>query len=271
MDYQSYPPDPVIAGLVKCYWSLEAPAAAMAEIQRIVPDGCMEMIFHFGDLYQQILSTGQSIIQPRAFVFGQITTPLEIMPSGSTGIIAARFHPDGFNPIAGLPITEMENRAVPLTGLFGDEGKELEAAVLAAENIPARIAVIENFLIKRFNSAESINRIAKASVEILMQANGQISVDELAGQVQVNRRQLERKFSEAIGMSPKQLSRILRLQATLKMLQKGEFNSLTALAYQNGYFDQAHFIRDFREFTGMSPSHFFADNLKISQLLLGDE
>lgn len=271
MDYQSYPPDALLAELVKCYWSLEAPAAAVAEVQRIVPDGCMEMIFHFGDPYRQVTGAGQSILQPLAFVFGQITTPLEIIPTGRTGIIAARFHPDGFNPIASLPVAEMENRAVPLAGLFGEEGKELEAAVLAAGTMPARIACIETFLLARFSSAESINRIARASVEILMQANGQISVDELAGQVQVNRRRLERKFAEVIGMSPKQLSRILRLQAALKMLDKGEFTSLTALACHNGYFDQAHFIRDFKAFTGMSPGRFFAGNLKMSQLFLGDE
>ena len=70
---------------------------------------------------------------------------------------------------------------------------------------------------------------------------------------------------------PKQLARVARLQAALKMIQQKKFNSLTEIAYENGYFDQAHFIKDFREFTGISPKSFFADNLKLSALFVAAE
>src|ERR1043165_6072685 len=126
MDYKTYEPDASVSSFVKCFWKLEAPAENKPEKQRIVPDGCMEMIFHFGDLYKQYKDEGNCIIQPRCFVFGQITTPLAIEPSGRTGIFAARFHPDGFTPFATIPVSSMENRAVPLQELFGDEGIMLE-------------------------------------------------------------------------------------------------------------------------------------------------
>ena len=82
---------------------------------------------------------------------------------------------------------------------------------------------------------------------------------------------MERKFMMVIGMSPKQLSRVVRLQATLKMLEQKQFTSLTSLAYENGYYDQAHFIKDFKEFTGHSPKSFYADNLKLSTLFIAAE
>lgn len=268
MDYKTYEPSEELGTLVKCFWSLEAPSSDFPEKQRIVPDGCMELIFHYGDLYCQFREDGSSFPQPRAFVFGQITTPLEIAPTGKTGILAARFHPEGFDPLATIPIREMENTAVSLEKLFGPDGLSLEKNVLDCNSNRERIKLISDFLLKRMKSSEAIDRVSQSCVEALLQLKGQLSVDALSDQLNINRRRLERKFASAIGLSPKQLSKIIRLQATLKMLDKGEFENLTDLAYENGYFDQAHFIKDFKEFTGMSPKQFYADNLKMSALFL---
>ncbi|MGV3630343.1 MAG: DUF6597 domain-containing transcriptional factor [Bacteroidota bacterium] len=268
MNYQTYDPSEELSAIVKCFWSLEAPVADLPEKQRIVPDGCMELIFHYGDLYNQFREDGSCFTQPKAFVFGQITTPLEIAPTGATGILAARFHPEGFNPLASIPVREMENTAVSLEKLFGTEGVELEKQVIDCPGNTERIRIISDFLLQRMQSSEAIDRVSKSCVEVLLQLNGQVSVDALSDQLNINRRQLERRFSSAIGLSPKQLSKIIRLQATLKMLDRGQFENLTDLAYGNGYFDQAHFIKDFKEFTGMSPKQFYAGNLKMTALFL---
>ena len=271
MNYKQYDPPESLQSFIKCFWSLEAPSQAIAEKQRIVPDGCMEMIFHYGDPYKQFLEDGTSILQPQCFVFGQITSPLEIIPTGASGIIAARFQPDGFIPFSSYPIQQMENKAVPLTILFGDKAAVLEKNVLHADSNDNRINFITEFLLDQLNSDEAADRITKTSIETLLQSNGQINVDELADHLQINRRQLERKFSSAIGLSPKQLSKVIRLQSTLKAMQEKQYTSLTSLAYENGYYDQAHFIKDFKEFTGISPKQFYAGNLKLSALFTSED
>lgn len=271
MDYKTYSPDRQISAFVKLFWSLDAPGTALPERQRIVPDGCMEMIFHYGDLFRQYTEEGSSLIQPRSFVFGQITRQLEIAPTGVTGIIAARFSPDGFAPFSAMDIASLENRAVPLTELFGKMGGQLERDVIAATTNEQRIKLIEQFLVRELETPRVVDNISRSSVDLLLKLKGQVSVDELANQVGVNRRQLERKFSTVIGLSPKQLSKMIRLQAALKMMEHQSFTNLTALAYECGYFDQAHFIKDFKEFTGMSPRQFYANNLKMSALFIGTE
>lgn len=145
MDYKIFNPGNELSTFIKCYWTLESQKVEIPEKQRIVPDGCMEMIFHHGDLYRQYLDDKNNIIQPKCFVFGQITSPLEIEPTGETGIFAARFHPDGFLPFASIPLKNMENRAVALEVLFGKEGLRLEKEVLKAQNTKQRIELLKSF------------------------------------------------------------------------------------------------------------------------------
>lgn len=265
MNYQTYPPGDELNGFVKCYWTLESPAGEHPQKQRIVPDGCMEMIFHYGGLYRQFVNGG-TILQPRCFVIGQLTEPLEIMPTGSTGIFSARFHPEGFMPFATMPIRQMENTAVPLEQLYGAEGALLGGKMQGAASAAERIVILEQFLLGRLMRADTIDNIAKTTAEIILGMNGQVSVAGLSAQIKISRRQLERKFSTVIGLSPKQLAKIIRLQAALKLLLSGRFTSLTELAHEGDYYDQAHFIKDFKEFTGHTPRNFYGDHLKMSAL-----
>lgn len=270
MNYQSFEPDQDLAAFVKCYWTLESPKAETPEKQTIVSDGCMEMIFHYGDLYKQYTGSGHSITQPRCFLIGQLTRPLEIEPTGETGIFSIRFHPGGFLPFATIPIKEMENTAVSLEKLFGKDGLEIEQKILTADSTPDRIKLIETFLINRLTDIETLDRIVKSAVETILTANGQLSVDELSKQTDINRRQLERKFLSAIGLSPKQLSKTIRLQAALKMLLNNNFKNFTTLAHENEYYDQAHFIKDFKEFTGFTPKEFYGKSLKMTSFFIAD-
>lgn len=271
MIYQTFEPNEVLSEFVNCYWTLENPKEVNPQRQTIVPDGCMEMIFHCGDLYRQFDKNEKSIVQPRCFVFGQLTEPLTIAPTGETNIFAIRFSPHGFLPFATIPIKEMENRATSLEILFGSKGIEIEQQIVNAMTTKDRIKHIETFLSNQMSNVEYIHSTVQSAVETILSAKGQFSVGDLSKQIRVNRRQLERKFSSAIGLSPKQLSKIIRLQATLKMLLSKEFTSLTALSYQGEFYDQAHFIKDFKEFTGMTPKEFYGDSIKMSSLFYGVE
>lgn len=266
MNYQVYSPSAELVPFVKCFWSLEDAGHSKPEKQRVVPDGCMEMIFHYGDQYRQYFDNGSSYIQPRSFVFGQITRFLEIEPTGSTGIVAARFLPEGLQPLLPIPVTGLQDRAIMLSDLFGEKAVQLEQAVLSAPGIAERIQMIGSFLLSQLSQPASVDAVIASCVEVIMRSQGRLAVSELADQVNTNRRQLERRFASAVGISPKRLSRAVRLQTALRMLEQRKFASLTDLAYENGYYDQAHFIRDFKEFTGTSPRSFFAANLKFAAL-----
>jgi AraC-like DNA-binding protein len=271
MEYRTYEPSGDLRALIKCYWTLESPKAEQPERQTIVPDGCMEMIFHYGDVYRQYSDAGNSIIQPRCFVFGQLTCPLEIEPTGITGIFSVRFRPDGFFPFSSAPIKGMENRAVPLEELFGPAGTELQRRVLAAKASQERIDIIETFLGARLTDTATIDRIVAATVDTIVTLNGRMSVEELSGRMRINRRQLERRFASTIGLSPKQLSRTIRLQSTLRMMLSDSSPNLTAVAHDSDYYDQAHFNKDFKDLTGLAPKEFFGSSMQLSSLFYRPE
>jgi len=270
MNYQTFEPSNDLKPFIKCYWTLEIPEQTLPQKQRIVPDGCMEMIFHHGDLYKQYLEKDEYIIQPRCFVFGQLTSTLEIEPTGVTGIFAARFHPDGFNVLGNFPIKKLENTATALVELFGEAGIQLEQDILKTNKTEEKITILENFLMACFSNSNNIDRLIKSVINTILEAQGQMSVEEISQEFNIHRRQLERKFASTIGLSPKQLTKIVRLQTCLKKLISGNYSNLTDLAYESDFYDQAHFIKDFKEFTGISPKDFFSDNLKFSSLIHGE-
>lgn len=269
MRHQIFEPNRDLAAFVKCYWTLESPKEKTPTRNIIVPDGCMKFIFHYGDLYKHHPKNGSSAVLPKCFLIGQLTRPYEVEPTGETGTFFVCFHPNGFLPFTTIPIKEMENTAVPLEKLFGKDGQEIEQKILNANTTSERINFIETFLFTRLTDAETVDHIVKSTVETILKANGQFSVNELSEQNNINRRQLVRKFSSAIGLSPKQLSKTIRIQATLKTLLTKEVTRLTDLAYENEYFDQAHFIKDFKEFTGLTPKEFYGEDLKMSLIFDG--
>lgn len=261
MNYQTFQPHSALASLVKCYWTLEVPAEANAQRQRIVPDGCLEMIFILGDDIKRYTSEDEFIIQPRAIVIGQITEPFIIQPTGYVRCFAARFYPFGFANFVTAPIKNLENKETPIEQLFGDKpAQELEQKIIQAADTRERIGIIESFLLNKLNDKATIDSIVKTTIDILLLTNGNASINAILKEDSSKRRQLERKFLKQVGLSPKQLGKVIRLQAALKMLLSQKNESLTQIAYDSEYYDLAHFNRDFKEFTGINPKEFLEND-----------
>lgn len=260
MDYQTFPPDKDLREFVKCFWTLKVPKGPNPQRQRIVPDGCIEIIFTLGDDVKRFVSKRKYIIQPRSMVLGQITEPFYIEPIGIVDVFAIRFFPGGFIPFTTLSIKDLENKETKLEAVFEKNvATDLERKITHAANTEERIQHAQAFLLNQLRDSEIIDNILKSTVDLIFSSKGRISIHELLKNDPSKRRQLERKFSKSVGLGPKQLARIIRFQTALKMLLNNEIENLTNLAYENEYYDQAHFIKDFREFTGINPNKFFKD------------
>ncbi|MEL6926813.1 MAG: helix-turn-helix domain-containing protein, partial [Bacteroidota bacterium] len=134
---------------------------------------------------------------------------------------------------------------------------------IAATNTEDRIKIIDAFLLERLKAEATIDKIVKTTVDALLASNGNKPISEILKNNPSKRRQLERKFKKQVGVSPKQLGRMIRLQTALKLMLNEQSDKLTNIAYQCEYYDQAHFIKDFKAFTGISPAD-FQDNEKMT-------
>ncbi|RJE72818.1 MULTISPECIES: DUF6597 domain-containing transcriptional factor [Reichenbachiella] len=268
MNYQTFRPHSDLASLVSCYWTLEVPADNDSERQRIIPDGCIEMAFILGDDIKRYTSKDEFILQPRAMVLGQTIEPFYIEPTGYVNTFAIRFYPYGFANFVTMPIKDLANKETPIELLFGaNTAKELEQKIIQATDIEQRIEIIENFLLEKLSDKITIDNIVKQTVEALLSSNGTESITTILKEDLSKRRQLERNFKKQIGVSPKQLGKVIRLQTALKMLLNKKKDNLINIAYESEYFDQAHFIKDFKEFTGVNPKEFLAnENMALSTL-----
>lgn len=264
LKYETFQPHPNLAALIKCYWTLEVSSKGDYQKQLIVPDGCIEMIFILGDDVKRYTSRNKFILQPREMVLGQITGPFFIEPTGYVNTFAVRFYPFGFANFVSLPITELANKETPLKSLFGSKASaELSGKIKQADDTRKRIRIVETFLLEKLRSKATIDNIVKSTIDTMLLTKGAKSIHSILKDDLSKRRQLERKFYQKVGISPKQLGKVIRLQAVLKMLLNRESESLTTIAYENQYFDQAHFIKDFKEFTGTTPKEFSQDDKMI--------
>ncbi len=268
MNYQTFQPHPDLESLVKCYWTLEVPAEDDSQRQRIIPDGCIEMAFILGDDIKRYISEDEFILQPRAMVLGQTIEPFYIEPVGYVNTFAVSFYPYGFANFITQPIKNLVNKETSIALLFGEiSATELERKILQAANTMERIEFIEEFLFEKLNGKTTIDKVVKTTIDTLLSTNGSAPINKILKQDLSKRRQLERKFVKQIGLSPKQLGKVIRLQTALKMLLNEEAENLTSIAYESEYYDQAHFIKDFKEFTGISPREFLGNkNMALSSL-----
>lgn len=268
MNYQTFQPSSDLESLVSCYWTLEVLAESDAQRQRIIPDGTIEMAFILGDDIKRYTSENEFIIQPRAMVLGQTIEPFYIEPTGYVNTFAIRFYPYGFANFVSIPIKNLANKETPIELLFGEKtANELEQNIIDATNSIERIEIIENFLLDKLNERTTIDNIVKTTIDALLATNGSASISTILKEDLSKRRQLERKFIKQIGVSPKQLGKVIRLQTALKMLLNKKTEKLTDIAYESEYFDQAHFIKDFKEFTGINPKEFLGnENMALSAL-----
>jgi hypothetical protein len=273
MDYQTFQPHPDLEAIVKCYWTLEVPAGMNDEKQRIVPDGCIEMAFILGEDIQRYTSETDFILQPRAMILGQITAPFFIRPAGYVNTFAVRFYPYGFANFVDTPLKELSDKETPLELLFGTKAaRELERQIAEATGTRERIERVEHFLSGALRSKTTMDKIVRTTIDTLVSTSGNSPIHSILKNDPSKRRQLERKFARQIGMSPKQLGKVIRLQAALKMLLGTGSEKLTAIAYETEYYDQAHFIRDFKEFTGTTPTEFIDDKrMALSALIYKNE
>ena len=260
MIYKLLKPTEILSPFVHFYWILEIDSSlALSAKQRIIPNGCVELIFHFGDRLKTIFPNKNPEQQPQSLISGQSTRFYDVEQCGKTGMLSILFKPHGARMFFDLPICDITNQNVDLSLLGRQFAPELTEKIALAGNHETRISIIvENHLISKLTDKHLYNsqRLSR-TIEIINHQKGLVSVSELASIACLSQKQYNSIFHDFVGLHPKEFLKIVRLQYVFHHHKHQPNESLTQIAYACGYYDQAHFVNDFRSLTGFTPKQCF--------------
>jgi AraC-like DNA-binding protein len=255
--YEERAPHEALAPFVECLWhaSDSRPAAGPRPPERLLPDGCVEWIFHLADPYLRLADDGSVAAQPASFVVGPMTRPIVVAASGVVATVGVRFRPGGARPFLPVALGELTDASAKCGDLWSaGAGRRIEEAVLGAPDGAARRGAIEAFLLDRLARHRADSHRTRLAARAILRTRGRATVATIARQSGWSRRQLERRFREDVGFAPKTLARIVRFQNALRLSGRDPGRTWADVAASCGYADQAHLNRDFREFAGTTPA-----------------
>jgi AraC-like DNA-binding protein len=233
--YREWAPRDDLGGHLACVWAGRTGDDGTPHTDRVLPDGCLDVIWDGADL----------------FVAGPDTGPVPMQPAAGTSFVGVRFRPGLAPTLLGMPSFELRDRRVPLGDIWGPEpAARLAEELHGAGSVPAVAARLEAGLAARLPAASPPDALVGAAVALLARGAGPMS--ELASRLGVSERSLLRRCTAAVGYGPKTLERVLRFRRFL-MLGQDSSDGLARLGAEAGYADQPHLTRECVALSGLTP------------------
>lgn len=254
--YHTIIPPPDLRSLIRFYWILEGDEPYT---HRSLACGSVEMVFHYAGVFDELNKQNIAAATAVTGLQGPSHQYRRYSIDTGFGILGVYMYPFAIPVLFNMPASTLSNEMPDLPSLLGASGRQLQEMVMLAENNQRRISILNTFFRKHLRELPAVDQPIASCIIALQQQPHLSSVSEWASHAFLSQRQFERRFKSLAGFTPKLFSRISRFQQATQQYNK-DFLSLTALAQQCGYYDQSHFIHDFREFSGFHPREFFKGN-----------
>lgn len=252
--FETHPPHPNFKDYIRCYWTLDRTGKGpVDEVHHAVPGGGLEIVFNISDPVECTVDDAEPIIFGGDFIIGSLARRVRIHPTGSMSLFAVRFTPGGLYPFFSMPPVDVSDFCVETEEVWELHGLGLGELIHGVKpTAERRIQAFENYFSRRMIEFRSHSPDVEKAVTMIRSHKGRIPVETLANRLDLGARRLERKFARRVGAPPKQLCRIFRFKNVLSNLEEIKRDP-ASLALECGYFDQAHFIHEFKFFSGQSP------------------
>ncbi|WP_111413103.1 AraC family transcriptional regulator [Billgrantia lactosivorans] len=253
LSFECFAPGAALRPYVQCYWRARgANVGGPASVEHLHPDGAAGLLFNFG----AALERDGERVHGACWIDGPKRRTARLAVGGALDLLGVRFLPGMAFPFLGESLSALAGGELTPGGAL--RRLELEALHQRLQETPermGRIALLEGYLLKRLQRhATPEGPALSASLAWLQRHRGQASIAALVAALPVGQRRLERLFQQHVGLSPKRYARLLRVAHCRELIkQGGAALPLTDTAFTAGYFDQAHFIHDFKAVTGLTP------------------
>jgi len=265
MKYTEIIPGMGLKQYVKCFYTYESDTNVGFE-DTVFPSGCIEIIFNLGTGNWQTATNDGFLTTPSMELWGQLLRPLPIRSIGRNTMLGIRFYPHAAAYFLNDKVGLFNNQVVDFSYVGGRRASELYSRLQGAGTWDQRIKLIETFLLHTLSLSEK----GLGRVDMVTDIMGEIrqhdffdNIENVANRYGITSRYLQKLFFQYTGLSPKLYTKIHRFQNSLRLVTKKD-TSLTSVAYDCGYFDQSHFIREFKSFTGLTPSGYSSESSPIT-------
>jgi AraC-like DNA-binding protein len=259
MRFTQHDAGPRLKSVVKTIWRARGTRAEFSAPDPIAPDGCVEIVFNLGDPF--VGEDGSP--QPRVLLAGQMTRPVIALPAGDVDLLGIRFHTGRAGSVLRVSMRQLRDRLIDASSVIAT----LDGVADDLSNLPddRRLSHLEHALSSHASRSPSTD--IDRAVALIDASHGNASVKTIAQVTGLSRRHLERRFDDEVGLGVKQLSRIRRVHAAMRMMETRPVLSGAEIAVRCGYSDQAHLIRECRTLTGRTPAALLTTSRSLAGLM----
>jgi AraC-like DNA-binding protein len=232
------------------------------QLERVLPDGSMELIINLRNEDRHVFD--RVTLRPRqsyrrSWLSGPHAEFIIIDTVRDASMIGAHFRPGGATAFFGFPLDELRNRVVDLDAIWNVSAQSLRDQLLEAPNPVAKFRVLEEALLARWRAATSHHRAVVHALESFTRAPESVTIGKIMGEIGLSPRRFIEVFTQQVGITPKLFCRVRRFQRALNEIHRTRDVIWTDIATGCGYYDQAHFINEFREFCGIAPGDYLKE------------
>jgi AraC-like DNA-binding protein len=263
-------PHPVLRHIVRSFEERRVDLASTVLSCPAAPRPQQILAFHLAQPFRVRVNGAPARNVPETVVVGPQTFPrAHLYLSGEIHVFNILFQPAGLNRLIGIDMRSLVDRAARASDVMGKSAARLSDAVRLASSFPERVRAAEQWLYRALDDRAPLDEAIGFASSLLITACGQIRVDDLVSRTALSASQFQRRFTRQVGMTPKRYARLVRFNRALVARRNGPERSWTGILHELGYFDQAHFIREFRMFAGISPTSLSGDWKNV--FFLGDD
>lgn len=260
MQLEAVSPSPALADFVEYYGLWETEVRLAGPVLHPLPGVANSLQVLYGDPPATVAVAGGGAEPALTHTLSLFTWPqLQLRQAGRVGMVGIYFRPAGFFHLFGVPMSEVPT---PPEG-WGEAGLficELMRRISEADTTTGRLAAADELLLRQLHGQPPLPSAISVVADRILHQHGRVNIEVLAHDAGLSRRQLERRFLAEVGAPPKLYARTARFHHVLQLLANSPVPSWQDIAYRCGYYDQAHFIREFRFFAGKSPSNYSLAN-----------
>lgn len=248
-------PDAALKPFIDRLWGWESAPGEVLALPTLLPGTGAELYFHYRTPFKRLDEQGAASACARAHLLCLRRQPIALAPARDVGFIAVRFRAGMLHRFTDLPGRELIDRVLTVDDLWGQAGRELACRVAESAGQMQRLRLIQDFLLQRLR-ADAADAMVEQAVAALYRESSSLAIAQLAARLHLGPRQMERRVLALTGQSPAEIRRLGRFQKVVRSLLLTPGAKPLEVALAEGYYDQSHFIRDFRALAQASPGRF---------------